>query len=68
VDDLFTTVEDYARFLIAFMNNDGLSDEAIALRQTVQTDISNDPVWGGDDGGIDPCSSPYGHSLGWFMY
>ena len=67
-DDLFTTVEDYSRFLIAVMNNEGLSDGAIALRQTVQSDLTNDPIWGCDDGGIDPCPSPYGHSVGWFVY
>ncbi|MEM1036718.1 MAG: serine hydrolase domain-containing protein [Pseudomonadota bacterium] len=67
-DDLFVTVEDYARFLIAVMNNEGLSEDAIQLRQTVQSDLTNDPVWECDDGGIDPCPSPYGHSVGWFVY
>lgn len=67
-DDLFVTVEDYAKFLIAVMNNEGLGDEALRLRTTVQSDLTNDPIWGCDDGGIDPCPAPYGHSIGWFVY
>lgn len=66
-DDLFVTVADYAKFLIATMNNEGLDNSAIALRQTVQTELTNDAIWGCDGDGIDPCPAPYGHSVGWFV-
>lgn len=66
-DDLYVTVEDYAKFIIATMNNEGASDAARELRQTVQTNIESDPVWGCQPD-IDPCPSPFGHSVGYFVF
>ena len=67
-DDLFVSVEDYAAFLIATMNNDAVSEEMAGERTRVQTHIANHSIWGCAKDGVDPCPSPYGHSIGWFVF
>lgn len=67
-DDLFVSVEDYGAFLISVMNNDAVSADFAAQRQTVLTEISDHAIWGCAPEGVDPCPSPYGHSLGWFAF
>lgn len=67
-DDLFVSVEDYASFLISTMNNDALSPEMVKERIALQTDIKNNEVWLCAKDGVDPCPSPYGHGLGWFVF
>ena len=66
-DDLYVTVEDYAKFLISAMNNEDLSPEMIAEKHTVQSDLTENEIWG-CDGKVDPCPAPFGHSIGWFIY
>ena len=67
-DDLFVSVVDYAAFLISTMNNEGVSVEMAAERQRVQTDMTKNEIWGCGENAVDPCPSPYGHSIGWFVF
>ena len=67
-DDLFVSVEDYAAFLISVMKNDAVSLDMVAERHRVQTDISSHAIWGCAKDAVDPCPSPYGHSIGWFVF
>ncbi|MEM6327414.1 MAG: serine hydrolase domain-containing protein [Bacteroidota bacterium] len=67
-DDLYVTVEDYAAFLIDVWRGGGVSPEVGRLRTEVQTPLREDPIWGCDDGAMDPCPEPYGHSIGWFVF
>jgi len=67
-DDLFVSVEDYSAFLISVMSNDAVSADFAAQRRTVITPISGHTIWGCAPNGVDPCPSPYGHSLGWFVF
>ncbi|MEM8484375.1 MAG: serine hydrolase domain-containing protein [Bacteroidota bacterium] len=66
-DDLYITVKDMAKFLIAVLKNQGISDALAAERIRVQSDLTNNPIWG-CDGVVDPCPAPYGHGLGWFVF
>ena len=66
-DDLFVSVEDYAKFLIAVMNNDGVGTRLAEERIRVQSDLTNDEIWG-SDGAVEPRPKPYGHGLGWFVF
>lgn len=66
-DDLFVTVEDYAKFLIAVMKNDGVGPELARERIRVQSDLTNDEIWG-CEGEVNPCPQPFGHGLGWFVF
>ncbi len=66
-DDLFVSVEDYAKFLIAVMNHVKSDSEFAKERIRVQTDLTNDRIWGCDDT-VTPCPKPFGHGLGWFVF
>ncbi len=67
-DDLYTTVGDYARFVIAVMNNEGVSDEM--ARQRLQYDVElRDGGCGGENGmPIDICPLSVGMGLGWMVF
>lgn len=67
-DDLFVSVEDYAAFLIATMNNHAVSADLAAERVQLQTDISNNEIWRCGADSVDPCPDPYGHGVGWFVF
>ena len=67
-DDLFTTVDDYAAFLIATMNNTPVDESSAVLREQLQTDLTNNQIWGCDQVDLSPCPAPYGHSVGWFVF
>ena len=67
-DDLFISVEDYAAFLISVMKNEAVSQEMVTERLNTQTQISDHAIWGCAKDGVDPCPSPYGHSIGWFVF
>ena len=67
-DDLFVSVEDYAAFLIATMNNDAVSDAMAYERVRVQTSMAENEIWGCGENGVDPCPAPYGHGIGWFIF
>ena len=67
-DDLFVSVEDYAAFLISTMNNQALSPEMAKERIQIQTEIGRSEVWRCAQDAVDPCPSPYGHGIGWFVF
>ena len=67
-DDLFVSVEDYAAFLISTMNNKLVSEAVSAERSHVQTDLAGNAIWGCAEDAVDPCPSPYGHGIGWFVF
>jgi len=66
-DDLFTTVEDMAKFLIWVRKSEGLSEDLKAQRIAVQSDLTGNEIWG-CDGVVDPCPAPFGHGLAWFVF
>ncbi len=67
-DDLMVSVEDYAAFLISVLNNEGVSTAMAQERQHIETDITENAIWGCGVDAVDPCPSPYGHSIGWFVF
>jgi len=67
-DDLFVTVEDYSAFLISTMNNDAVSELMTIERRRVQTEMTDNAIWGCAKDAVDPCPSPYGHGIGWFVF
>ena len=67
-DDLFVTVEDYAAFLISTLNNEGVNKKLAAERSRVQTEMAGNTIWGCGKDAVDPCPSPYGHGIGWFVF
>ena len=67
-DDLYVTVEDYARFLISVMSGDRISDALAAERLRVQSDLTSDAIWSCDDGAPGLCPSPYGYGIGWMVF
>ncbi len=67
-DDLFVSVEDYAAFLISTMKNEAATADMAAERYNVQTHMSGHAIWGCAKDAVNPCPSPYGHSIGWFVF
>lgn len=68
-DDLHVTVEDYSKFLISAMNNEGLTDELSIEREKIISDLTNDPIWGTKESGkIDIYPPSYGYGLGWMVF
>lgn len=67
-DDLFVSVEDYAAFLISTMNNSVVSKVMAVERSRVQTEMADNAIWGCAGDAVDPCPSPYGHGIGWFVF
>lgn len=66
-DDLYVTVEDYAKFLIGVAENKGVGEKLSKERVRVQSDLTENEIWG-CDGIVDPCPAPFGHGLGWFVF
>lgn len=66
-DDYYATINDHARFLIAVMNNEGLTENARQLRTSVLTSLEDDMVWGCQED-MAPCPEPFGHSVGYFVF
>ncbi|MEE9328794.1 MAG: serine hydrolase domain-containing protein [Parvularculaceae bacterium] len=67
-DDLFVSVEDYAAFLIATINNEGVNNAMAHERTRIQTAMASDKIWGCGVDAVDPCPEPYGHGIGWFVF
>lgn len=67
-DDLYVTVEDYARFLIGVMNGDGLSDALQAERFQVISDATDVPSWACVLEPASLCPDPHGYGLGWTVF
>ncbi|MEM8995945.1 MAG: serine hydrolase domain-containing protein [Acidobacteriota bacterium] len=67
-DDLLTTVEAYARFLVGVLENRWASDGLAVERRTLLTSLRDNEIWGcPSEAGIQ-CASHFGHSLGWMVY
>ncbi len=64
-DDLYTTAGDYARFVIAVMNNQGVSAQIARERLNFATDIRGD-----DCGGLASADCPegIGMGMGWMVF
>lgn len=64
-DDLYTTVGDYARFVISVMNNEGVSAEIAQQRLQYSTELTE-----GDCGGLpaEICPRGVGMGLGWMVF
>ncbi len=68
-DELHISIEDYSKFLISSMNNEGLTEELILEREKVLSDLSNDPVFGTAESTSDDFYPPsYGFGLGWWVF
>ena len=50
------------------MNGEGVGPELRAERYRVQSDLTDNEIWGCDHGAVNPCPAPYGHGLGWFIF
>lgn len=66
-DDLYVSLENYARFLIAVMNGDGLEEELASERLRVISDATDVDGWACLLP-PDRCPSPYGYGLGWTIF
>lgn len=65
-DDLYTTVSDYARFVVAVMNNEGVSPDIAAQRYAYGIELRD----GGCGEGrlpMDVCPDGVGMGLGWMV-
>ncbi len=68
-DELHISVEDYSKFLISSMNNEGLTESLTLERERIQSDITNDPVFGTAESTSDDFYPPsYGFGLGWWVF
>jgi len=67
-DDLLTTVDAYAAFMIAVMESSWLDAEAKADRTRILSPLAGDAVWDCTPGTGVVCAERYGHGLGWMVY
>ena len=67
-DELATTVEDYATFMIAVMNSDGVSADLQNERLTVSTSTADDPVLSCRFVDAQRCPLSQGYGLGWEVF
>ncbi len=67
-DDLYTTVGDYARFVIAVMNNEGVSADIASQRLAYDVEL-RDGGCGGDSGlSMEACPLGVGMAMGWMVF
>jgi len=66
-DDLYTTTSDYARFVIAVMNNEGVSAEIAAQRLSYDVDLREGGCGGENGMPMDVCPLGVGMGLGWMV-
>ncbi len=67
-DDLLTTVDAYARFLVGVIHSDNLSGPWITARTQILSSLEGDPIWNCVAGPGVTCATHYGHGLGWMVY
>jgi CubicO group peptidase (beta-lactamase class C family) len=64
-DDLHTTAEDYARFMISAMSRQGISDKIARQRESVQASTRDSRCQGGKAAA---CPAELGFGLGWEVH
>ncbi len=68
-DELHVSVDDYAKFLISSINNEGLNQKLVAEREEILSDLTNDPIFGTKESTKDVFYPPsYGYGLGWMVF
>lgn len=68
-DDLHVTVENYSKFLISAMNNEGLTNDLIIEREKIISELNNDQIWGTKESKNNDFYPPsYGYGLGWMVF
>ncbi|MEM6797735.1 MAG: serine hydrolase domain-containing protein, partial [Acidobacteriota bacterium] len=67
-DDLLTTVDAYARFMVGAMENRWVDAERAAERNTLETSLADNEMWGCPEEGQVQCAERFGHSVGWMLY
>lgn len=67
-DELAVTVEDYAKFLIAVMNGNGVSDALHQDRLTIQTSTADDEILRCNFRDRTQCPLAQGYGLGWEIF
>lgn len=67
-DDLLTTVDSYARFLVGVIHSRGLARQWTNARTELLTSLAGDPVWNCVPGPGVTCAQSYGHGIGWMVY
>lgn len=65
-DNLYVSVSDYARFLLAVANGDGISAELHDSRFTIETDATSNPAYACIAGAV--CPNAVGYGLGWMTF
>ena len=68
-DDLHISVEDYSKFLISTMNNQGLTEALVKDRENIASELMNDPIFGTKESDKRVFYPPtYGYGLGWMVF
>ena len=67
-DDLLTTVDSYARFLVGVIRSRGLSRDSVDQRTELLTSLAGDPIWNCVPDAAVVCATTYGHGIGWMVY
>jgi CubicO group peptidase (beta-lactamase class C family) len=67
-DDLLTTVDAYARFLVGVIRGDHLDAARLAERTQIMTSLDGDPIWTCVPSAEVTCAKRYGHGFGWMVY
>lgn len=66
-DDLYVSVQDYARFLVGVMDGEGLGQELAAERFRIVSDARDARGWACVLP-ADQCPDRYGYALGWMVF
>ena len=66
-DDLYVSINDYAKFMIQSMAAKGLSPELASERVQVISDARNEHGWTCSLP-VEQCPDPYGYGLGWTVF
>lgn len=67
-DDMATTVEDYARFMISVMRGERVSGQSQTDRMTIQTSTEGDPILACRPEVMSRCPNAQGFGLGWEIF
>lgn len=67
-DDLLTTVDAYARFLVGVIASKTLDRQWVDQRMKILTSLAGDPIWNCEPDATVVCAREYGHGIGWMVY